>query len=130
MLDEAAIFLLGARHEARHVDEGDDRNVETVAEAHEAGRLARGVDVEHAGQRHRLVGDEADRGALDAAKAANDVSAEIRADLEEVAFIGDLHDQFLHVIGRVRVWRDQRVEAVLDPLHFVVHGADGRLFAV
>ena len=40
VLDEAAIFLRRARQEARHVDEGDDRDVEAVAEAHEARRLA------------------------------------------------------------------------------------------
>jgi hypothetical protein len=39
VLDEAAIFLRGARQEARHVDEGHDRDVEGVAEAHEARAL-------------------------------------------------------------------------------------------
>jgi hypothetical protein len=33
----------------------------------------RGVAVEHAGQCHRLVGDEADRAVGDAAEAGNDV---------------------------------------------------------
>ena len=69
VLDQAAIFLVGARQEARHVDEGDDRDVEAVAEAHEARGLARGVDVEHAGQHHRLIGDDADGAAVDAGEA-------------------------------------------------------------
>jgi hypothetical protein len=43
VLDQAAVFLRGARQEARHVDERDDRDLEAVAEAHEARRLARGV---------------------------------------------------------------------------------------
>jgi hypothetical protein len=60
VLDQAAVFLRGARQEARHVDEGDDRDVEAVAEAHEARALARGVGIEHAGERQRLVGDDAD----------------------------------------------------------------------
>ena len=77
MLDQAAMFLRGARHEARHVDEGDDRDVEGVAEAHEARGLARGVDVQHAGQHLRLVGDEADRAAVDAAEAGDDVLGEV-----------------------------------------------------
>ena len=49
MLDQPAIFLVGARQEARHVDEGDQRDVERIAKAHEAGGFARGVAVEHAG---------------------------------------------------------------------------------
>ena len=40
MLDEPAIFLRRARQEPRHIDEGDDGNVEGVAEAHEARGLA------------------------------------------------------------------------------------------
>ena len=36
--DDAAVLLVDARQEARHVDEGDDRQVEGVAEAHEARR--------------------------------------------------------------------------------------------
>jgi hypothetical protein len=49
VLDQAAIFLVGAREEAGNVDEGDQRNRKAVAEANEARRLARGVGVEHAG---------------------------------------------------------------------------------
>ena len=53
-------------------------NVEGVAEAHEARGLAAGVAVEHARQHHRLVGDEADRVAVDAAEADDDVAGEVR----------------------------------------------------
>ncbi len=60
VLDEAAVFLRRARQEARHVDEGHQRDVEAVAEADEAGGLAAGVAVKNAGEDHRLVRDEAD----------------------------------------------------------------------
>ena len=40
VLDEAAIFLLGAGQEAGHIDKGDNRNVEGVAETHEPACLA------------------------------------------------------------------------------------------
>ncbi len=62
-----------ARQEARHVDEGQDRDLEGIAEAHEARGLAAGVDVEAARQHHRLVGHHADRLALDADEAGDDV---------------------------------------------------------
>jgi hypothetical protein len=50
VLDDAAVLLVGAGQEAGHVLEGDQRDVEGVAEAHEARALDRGVDVEHAGE--------------------------------------------------------------------------------
>src|SRR5579884_838674 len=48
MPDDAAVFLTYTRQKARHINEGDDGNVEAVAEAHETRRLIRGIDVEYA----------------------------------------------------------------------------------
>ena len=110
MLDDRAIFLRRPGQKTRHVDKGHDRDVEAVAEADKAGPLAGAVDIEAAGQHHRLVGDDADRRALHAGKADQDVGRVIRLQLEEVAVIDDLFDQLLHVVGLVRVGRDQRVE--------------------
>jgi hypothetical protein len=61
VLDDAAVLLRGAGQEAGHVDEGDDRDVEAIAEAHEA----RGLDADSSMSRQpastmRLVGDDAD----------------------------------------------------------------------
>jgi hypothetical protein len=90
--DDAVPLLVGAGQEARDVDEGEDRDVEGVAGAHEPGRLLRGVDVEAAGELHRLVGDDADRAALDPAEADEDVRREQRLDLEELAVVDDVLD--------------------------------------
>ena len=49
--DDAAALLRRPGQEAGHVDERDERDVERVAEAHEARRLHGRVDVEGAGQR-------------------------------------------------------------------------------
>ena len=59
VLDDAAALLGGAGQEAGHVDEGHERDVEAVAEADEARRLHRRVDVQAAGQVRGLVGDDA-----------------------------------------------------------------------
>ena len=59
--DDAVVLLLGPGQEAGHIVEDDQRDVEGVAEADEAGGFDAGVDVERAGQMPRLVGDDADR---------------------------------------------------------------------
>ena len=87
MLDQPAIFLRGAGQKSRNVDEGHDRNVESVAKAHEARRLAAGVAVEHAGEHHRLIGDKADGAAGDAAEADDDVAGEDFRQFEEIALV-------------------------------------------
>jgi hypothetical protein len=58
---ETAVYLSGAGKEAGHVDEGDDGDVEGVAETDEAGALGRGVDVQTTGKLHRVVAHHADR---------------------------------------------------------------------
>ena len=66
--DDAAVLLLHAGQEAGHVHEGQQRNVEGVAEADEARRLVGGVDIQHAGLHAGLVGDDADGAAVMRAK--------------------------------------------------------------
>ena len=89
MADDAAVLLLGAGEEAGHVFKRDQRDVEGVAEADEARRLGRGVDVEHAGEERRLVGDDADGAAIQPREADDDVAREVLLHLEEVAVIDD-----------------------------------------
>ena len=63
--DDPAVLLVGTRQEPGHVDERDERDVERVARAHEARRLLRRVDVEHAREHLRLVADDADAVAVE-----------------------------------------------------------------
>jgi hypothetical protein len=110
VLDDPAVLLCRSRQEARYVDEIDDRDAEAIAEAHEARGLARGVRIERAGEHFRLIGDEAHRAAGDAAKPGHDVLREVALDLEEIALVGDLHDQLLDVIGFVRAVGHQPIQ--------------------
>ena len=108
--DDPAPLLVGAGQEARHVDERHERDVERVAGADEARRLHRGVDVEHAGDRVRLVADDPDRVAAEPGEPADDVLGEARVHLQELAVVDDPPHDLLHVVRLRRLVRDQRVE--------------------
>ena len=110
MLDDPAVLLVGSGHEARHVDEGDERDVEAIAEAHEARRLHRRVDVEHARENGRLIGHDADGAPADAREADHDVLRVRLGDLEEVRVVDDGAHDLLHVVRAARLERDHRVE--------------------
>ena len=71
--DDAAVFLSRPRQEARYIDEGDDRDIEAVAEADETSRLVRCVDIQAAGKEFRLVGDDTDGLAVKAGEAGDDI---------------------------------------------------------
>ena len=98
MEDDAAELLRGPRQEARDVDEGDQRDVERIAEADETGALDRRIDVEHTGERLGLVADDADHVTVEAREADHQVLRVERGDLEEVVVVDDQLDHLLHVV--------------------------------
>jgi hypothetical protein len=125
-----AELLLRAGQEPRHVLEGDQRDVEGVAEADEAGALERGVDVEDPGEVGRLVGDHADAAPAEPGEADHQVPRVGGVDLEEPAVVDHPADQLLDVVGLVRVGRDQLVERLVLAVGRVVAGHRRRVVDV
>ncbi len=111
VLDDAAVLLAGAGHEAGHVHVGHDGDVEGIAEAHEARGLDAGLDVQAARQHQRLVRHDAHHLPVHAAEADDDVARVVGLQLEEVAVVHRLGDQLLHVVGLVGVLGHQGVQA-------------------
>ena len=101
MADDAAEFLIGAGQKAGDVFERDDRDIEGVAEADEAGAFDRGIDIEAAGEKCRLVSDDADRSAIKTREAYDDVLREVLVDFEEITVIDDAVDDVLDVVGLI-----------------------------
>ena len=105
------MLLLTAREEARDVLERHEGDVEAVAEADEAGCLVGGVDVKHAGKERGLVGDDAHGAAAQAGKAHDDVLGKVGHHLEEVLVVDHRLDDVLDVVGHVRVFGHDRLQA-------------------
>ena len=110
VLDDAAVLLHGAGQKSGHVLERDERNVERVAEPHEPRAFDRRVDVERAGEHRRLVGDDADRPAVEPREADDDVPRVVLVHLEKVAIVGHRVNQIEHVVRLIRRRRHQAIE--------------------
>ncbi len=131
MTDDPAPLLRRSREEPRHVDERDERDVEGVARADEAGCLHRGVDVEHARERSGLVPDDAHGVTAEPREPADDVLGPVRVHFEELAVVDDTLDDALHVVRLVRAVRDDGVERrvlAVDRIGRRAHGGASRLF--
>src|SRR5439155_18218888 len=98
VLDYAAILLVGTREKSGHIFEGDERNVESIAEAHKARSLERGIDIEHARQKRGLVGDDAYGPSIEPRESDDDVFRVVLVDFEEVAIVHHRVDYVLHVV--------------------------------
>ena len=110
MLDKPAIFLRGAWQKAGHINQRDNRNIETIAEPHKTRRLTAGIAVQHAGQHHGLIGNKAYRAPFHAAETDNDVLGKIGLDFEKIAFIHHFRNQFAHVVRHVGIFGNQRIK--------------------
>jgi len=110
VLDDAAVLLLRSRQETRHVDERDERDVEAIAEPHEARGLRRRVDIEAAREVARLIRDDADRAAFEAREAAHDVLRVVLVDFAKALIVDDGEDDLLDVVRLVRIERHERIE--------------------
>mmetsp|Transcript_31400 Transcript_31400/g.100205 ORF Transcript_31400/g.100205 Transcript_31400/m.100205 type:complete len:376 (-) Transcript_31400:367-1494(-) len=110
MADYSAILLCRPGEEAGDVHEGDERDVEGVAEPHEARRLLRRIDVQTASQMTWLIGDDAHGPAVEAREAHDDVPSVLWHDLEHLPAVHDLLQHAVHVVGRVGVRRDEGVQ--------------------
>src|SRR6266478_8214118 len=130
MLDDAAEFLLCTGKEAGHVFEGDERDVEGVAEAHEARAFDGSVDVEDTGEKGWLIGDDADGAAIEARKTRDEIFREVLVDFEEVGVVNDGVNGVLDVVGLLRIVGDERIERIVAAIDGVGGGAARRVIDV
>ncbi len=130
MLDDPAVLLGRPREEARHVDEGQQRDVEGVAEADEARSLDRGVDVEAAGEDRGLVRHDADGPPVHPREPDDDVSRVVLLDLEEIPVVRDLPDHVPDVVRLRRDVGDHLVQALVRAVRGVLRRHGGGIFHV
>ena len=124
------MLLIAAGQEAGHVNEGDKRDVEGVAEADEARRLGGGVDVEASRQVARLVRHHPHRATVEPRKADDYVERPVGVDFEEIPIVEDLREHLVHIVGLVGVVGQQRIEFFQRPLGVVGGFAARRIFDV
>jgi hypothetical protein len=128
--DDAAEFLAGSGQKARHIFEGEQGNIEGVAEADEAGSLDRGVDIETPGQKRRLVGDNADRAAVHAGEADHHIARPVLVHLEEFAVVHHPADHLLNIVGQAGIGGNDLVEGGIHAADGIVAGPARRILAV
>ena len=113
MIDDAGVLLSGTAQEARNVHEGQDLDVERIAETNETRCLAAGITIEHTRKMGGLVRDDTGRATVETRKAADDILGKIFMDFEEVAVIHDRIDDLVHVVGLVGVVGHNLVEDIV-----------------
>mmetsp|Transcript_7896 Transcript_7896/g.14370 ORF Transcript_7896/g.14370 Transcript_7896/m.14370 type:complete len:222 (-) Transcript_7896:566-1231(-) len=105
--NDSTIFLIGARKETRHVDKGDERNVESVAESYESSSLVGSFNIKAACEGQRVVSNDSNRASFHTSKGSNDILSHVRLDFKEIAVIDDATNNILHVIGCIGIIGDK-----------------------
>ena len=115
--DYAVVLLSCAGKEARNIDKRHQGNVEGVAEANEAGTLARCVAVEHACEVLGLVCHDAYCLSVEAGEAYYEVLGVVALYFEELAVVDYSADYLVHVVrpvGRIGYDFVKRVFQTVD----------------
>ena len=94
----------------RAIHESEHRQVEGVAETHEARDLVARLNVQDPGQVQRLVGHHAHREAVQARQADQGVGRVMSVYLQEAAPVEDTADHLSHIVGFAAVIRHQVVQ--------------------
>jgi len=110
VLDDSSEFLLGSGEKTGNIFEGDERNVEGVAEAHEARALHRGVDIENTSEEGRLIADMPTGRPSRRAKPTTRFFRIMFVNFEEVSIVDDGVDGIFHVIGLLGIGGNEGVE--------------------
>ena len=88
MPHQGGFLSLGADHIARCVAQHQDRNIEGVAQLHEARGLVRSLAVNRAPQMLGIVGDNPNRPPFDAGKGGDHAQAEVTPDFQHRVGVG------------------------------------------
>src|SRR5438552_6235698 len=130
MPNNAAVFLSHSWQEAGHINKRDDGDIEAVAEAYEACGLIGSIDVERASHHAWLMGNNADRAAIQATKSDQNIRSKVWLDLKKFAIVDDMFNNRLHIIRFAGTIGNNCVK-FLDNTPWRVGGIDaGRIFKI
>ena len=108
--DHCIVLLSGSWEESWNINEGNDRYVERIAEAHETSTFSAGIAVEHTSKLVRLVSYDTYRTSIETSESDDDILCKVRLYLEELSVVGDCTDNLVHVVCLVRVVRNDFIE--------------------
>ena len=97
--DDAVMLLRGTGQEGGHIHQGDQGNVETVAEADEAGCFVGSMVVQGTAHHHRLICNDAHGISFHAGEAHHHVLRELFLHLEKAVPVHNAVDDLFHIIS-------------------------------
>ena len=130
MIDNPAGFLCHARHKARHIHQRDKRNIKGITKTHKTGSLARGIDIQTPCQNHRLISDNTNGLPIHTCQTAQDIGRKILVNFKEILLIDHLGNHSAHIIGHIRIIRDNIIQHRRGSIGCICTKQFGRGFAI
>ena len=127
--DDAAMFLIDAGQKTRNIDEGYQRDIKGVAETDETRGLIGSIDVQHAGDGRRLIGDNPNGATDDAGETDDNVRGVTGLYFEEITGVDYIGDDFANIVGLLRIGGHEIIQSQIgiDP---AIIGDFRRIFGI
>src|SRR5690242_17606664 len=96
MTNDAAMFLRDAGQKTGRINEGHQRNIETITHADEARHLIRGIDVDNPSHNRGFLSNDAHAMTTDTCQPHDRIACPIWLDFKKRILIDDLFDNLMH----------------------------------
>ena len=130
MTNNAAMLLLNPGHKSRHIFKRNQRNIERIAETHESRTLHAGVDVQHSGEKRRLIRHHPNRPPGHASKPNHNVPRKVLLHLEEISIVHHARDHIDHVVRLIALRRNNRVQRNIGACRIVLRSLSRRVIEI
>ena len=130
MTNNAVVFLIDAGQESGHVNQIHQRQIKRVAKTNEPRRFVRGVNVQATRHNRRLIRDNADTSSAETRKARDDIRREMLMDFVKFAVVDNHADNVFHVVRRIGIIGNNRVQFFVLTVGVVVGLNQRRIFQI
>ena len=113
MADDASLLDVGSDHEARHISEKQQRDLERIAQPDESRRFVGRIVEQHAALLHRLVGHDPQGVPVEPGEAGEELLGEQLLELQPRALVDDRLYHLAHVVTAARLLGDQLAQRFL-----------------
>src|ERR1035437_3364290 len=113
MTDDTGIFLVNAGKVAWKVNEGYERNIESIAVTYKAGSFIGRIDIQDPGEYHGLVGHKPNGLSVEPCEAYHDIRGPEFMYFKEIGIVANRFYDIPDIVGLHMVDREDLVDLVL-----------------
>ena len=130
MNDNTIVLLLRTWQEAGHINQSYDGDVERITEPDKTSGFSGSINIQHAGQIFRLIGNDTHAHTVKFGKAYHNVLGIAAMHFQELSIISNAVNDVFNVVRNLWVFRDDIVQLVVQAINGIVGRGEGSFLQI